>query len=139
MPRKSKAELEIIEAGYGAETTSEIVIPGVLETEEERDLFRLVIETSPSIHLFSGASEALVIQYVRHILSSNAVSDALKSQAAKEDPKLLMSLLRSQKEETAALSSLAQKLKIAPSSVATWSGKQLKPKTSGPKPWEFGQ
>jgi hypothetical protein len=116
-------------------TKTEIEIPDELDTDEERALYVRILESNPSAHLFSRAVEGLAIQLVRHTITANKIARAIRRC---NDPKILISLSKAQRDESMAMAALSTKLRLSPSGIAGYRGGFLPtPKDRPPRPWEF--
>lgn len=137
MPRKSTALLEMETAGLVLATEltfAPVEYPAEIVTEEEKAIYTRVMGANPSAHLFSRAVEGLLVQYVRHQISANKIADAIRRC---RDPKLLIALTKSQKDESTAMSMLAVKLKMTPTAISNSRSNLLPTHKTKPKPWEW--
>lgn len=137
MSRKSTALLELESAGLVPATEpmlAPIEYPEEIATEEEKAIYARIMEANPSAHLFSRAIEGLLVQYVRHQISANKIAEAIRRC---RDPKLLIALAKSQKDESTAMSMLAVKLKMTPTAISNTRSNLLPTHRPKPKPWEW--
>ncbi|OEO28985.1 hypothetical protein VW23_027455 [Devosia insulae DS-56] len=112
---------------------NELHYPDAIQTDEERTTFARIYRANPSAHLYTEASEPILIQLVRHVTNANRISREVQRA---RDPKLLIQLSRAQRDESAAIASLSTKLRLAASAIADHRGNLL-PKPDKKKPWEW--
>lgn len=132
--RKSAAELMAspIEA-YGRQP-----LPPEL-SGEEAEVFLAIVNSHPA-EWFEPASVPLLVQYARHIVQARRVAELLEKAVGKPKTRwdYYAALLKQQRAESAALASLATKLRLTPSSRRNDRG-NLRPiaAPSQPPPWEY--
>lgn len=151
MPRMSKAEKGMIEAGLISDRFEEeaqppvwkgqIIFPDQIKTHEERIIYEKIYSDYPSKHLLRASVEPLLVQLCRHIVRSNQLSDLLSGPVS--DPADYLKLLKAEKECTAAITSVSVKLKITPSAISSYRGTLLEqkepPDERANKPWNYGK
>ncbi|MEQ8445766.1 MAG: hypothetical protein RIB57_07775 [Pelagibacterium sp.] len=136
MPKKSKSELELLNAGLiDRPKAEELVIPVELATVAEREAYKAIFDGNPSPHLFTDAAKPLMIAYVRNALAANELSAVIADADAQADIKAYLALIKMQTTVSSAIASLSTKLRISPSSIAEHRGNLIR-KDEGPKPWE---
>lgn len=136
MPRISKSELELLNAGLiDQPAPKQIEIPVDLATEAEREAYEAILSSNPSPHLFTDAAKPLLVAYVRNALAANEIAALIAEFDVKADVKGYLALLKAQTTVSSAIASLSTKLRISPSSIAEHRGNLIR-KNEGPKPWE---
>lgn len=136
MPRKSKELLTLEASGHVAAeavASDEIRFPDEIHTDELRSIYERIYRANPSAHLYTEASQPILIQLCRHVVNSNRIDREIHRV---RDPKLLIQLSRAQRDESAAIASLSTKIRLNPSAIADHRGNLL-PKPDKPKPWEW--
>lgn len=136
--RRSKAELSIV-GGVTVpkvESISRPKPPAVLDAPESR-VWSDVVGALPA-DWFDEATYPLLIQYCRHTVHAHQLAAMAKQIAAGDDFQLdqYTALLAEQRKETAAMVSLATKMRIAQQSTTNHRGN----KTTAPvaaRPWEI--
>lgn len=104
---------------------------------QEASIWASIVNSMPA-DWFNTGSLPLLTQYVRHVVASRNLAQLIAeatSNTEEIDVKLYVTLLRAQKEESSAMSSLATKLRISNQSLINKRGnhKEVGAKT---KPWE---
>jgi hypothetical protein len=106
-------------------------------TDEEVEVWAAVVNSMPADY-FGPESLALLSQYSRHVIAARRVAEWIEKATA--DPELRVKdfgrLLRLQAQESAALSALAVKMRIAQQSSRTDRGHARGARGPGKKPWE---
>ena len=135
MPRLSAAARDMTVSGLtAAPEAPAIELPAAINTPELEAIYRRLAEANPSQHLFSAASEPLMVQLARHI----AMADKLTLlQHHANDPGVVMALAREQRAESASIASLSTKLKLTPSAISQHRGDLIHKPSREPKPWEW--
>lgn len=134
MARTSKSQIDIEASGLIAVSQPETVeFPAEITTDLQAIYSRLVA-TNPSQHLFSAASEPMMIQLCRHIATSNKLA---RLQHRANDPQLIIALAKEQRAESASIASLSTKLKLSPSAISQHRGDLIHKPTTKKKPWEW--
>ena len=117
------------------EKTLRLLAPHDL-TDEEVEVWQGVVESFPA-DWFSRATVPLLTQYCRHAVHARRIAELIEK--ATSDPKLKIGdyerLLHMQKEQSAAMSTLAVKMRITQSSITNQHGNRPKTKAQY-KPWE---
>lgn len=131
--RKSAAELAIIGPG-GVETIRRPEPPAEL-TDEQADEWRAIVNRLPA-DWFPRETWGLLAQYCRHVTRARRLAQLLvAAEAAEEvDVKEYRELLRSEEEQSRAISSLATRMRI--SQQATYDKSKAKGGKSGKRLWE---
>jgi len=114
-------------------STDEIIFPEAIHTDELRTIYAQIYRANPSAHLYTEASEPILIQLCRHVSNANRIDREIHRV---RDPALLIKLSRAQRDESAAIASLSTKIRLNPSAIADSRGNFL-PKPNKPKPWEW--
>lgn len=103
-------------------------------TDEETEVWASVVN-SEAADWFTPSSAPLLTQYCRHVIQSRRIAELIEK--ATSDPALdvkdYQRLLDMQRGESAALGTLAQKMRISPHSQTNHRGNK---KPSSRKPWE---
>lgn len=103
-------------------------------TDEQVDEWRAVVARLPA-DWFTRETHALLAQYCRHVVRARRIAQLI-DQAEKSDPfdvKEYRDLLRSEEEQSRAISSLATRMRLTQQT--TYDKSKKKPAT-GRKPWE---
>jgi hypothetical protein len=102
---------------------------------DEAEAFLLIVN-SEEAGWFSPASVPLLTQYCRHIVQARRLAELMEK--AVGDPETTFEyyerLLKEQRGESAALVTLATKLRLSPQSLRNDRGNRIRP--PGPVPWE---
>jgi|SRR5215217_7067250 len=104
---------------------------------QEATIWSTIVNSMPA-DWFNTGSIPLLTQYVRHVVASRNIAQLIADATSNSEEinvKLYIALLRAQKEESSALSSLATKLRISNQSLINKRGnhKEVGAKS---KPWE---
>lgn len=104
---------------------------------QEATIWASIVNSMPA-DWFNTGSIPLLTQYVRHVVASRNLAQLIADTTSNSEEinvKQYIALLRAQKEESSALSSLATKLRISNQSLINKRGNH-KPEGSKSKPWE---
>jgi hypothetical protein len=104
--------------------------------DEEVEVWASVVEALPADYL-GNETLPLLSQYCRHVIQARRIAELIERATA--DPELRIRdyhrLLRIQAGETAAMTSVATKLRISPQSTRTHRG-NVRSGLTGSRPWE---
>lgn len=137
----SKEQREIEEELEGMQISpieiQDRLLPPIDFDQQETTIWINIVNSMPS-DWFNIGSIPLLTQYVRHVVASRNIAQLIADATSNTEEinvKLYISLLRAQKEESSALSSLATKLRISNQSLINKRGNH-KEIGSKKKPWE---
>lgn len=104
---------------------------------QEASIWASIVNSMPA-DWFNTGSLPLLTQYVRHVVASRNIAQLISEATSNTEEinvKLYVTLLRAQKEESSAMSSLATKLRISNQSLINKRGNH-KDVNAKSKPWE---
>lgn len=137
----SEAQREIEEDLKNIQTSpieiTERPLPPFDFDDQEASIWASIVNSMPA-DWFNTGSIPLLTQYVRHVVASRNIAQLIADVTSNSEEiniKLYVTLLRAQKEESSALSSLATKLRISNQALINKRGNH-KEVAGKSKPWE---
>jgi hypothetical protein len=106
---------------------------------EEAEAYLAVINSQPA-DWFTPAVVPLMTQYARHIVQARRIAELLERAVGRRQTQweYYTALLKAQRAETAAIASVATKLRLTPQSLRNDRGNiRIAAAPAGPPPWEW--
>lgn len=137
--KKSQAALAVVPDEEDKKQCDSLLRPEAPEelTAEEAEIWIMVVDRCPA-DWFPAETHPLLIQYCRHIVNARILSNVKEdyldpSKADKFDLKTYREILKSEEEQSRAISSLATRMRL--SQQATYHPEKKKPGPKNGPPW----